>query len=89
MTTTLSEQTREKLKSVSTATLCTALFKRGLRNQFIQDVRPLSQKKTNMVGQAFTLRYIPAREDLNTLDVFRNPEHPSAPPSSAARRAPC
>jgi regulator of RNase E activity RraA len=76
MTTTLSEQTREKLKSVSTATLCTALFKRGLRNQFIQDVRPLSPKKTNMVGQAFTLRYIPAREDLNTLDVFRNPEHP-------------
>lgn len=76
MTTTLSEQTREKLKGVSTATLCTALFKRGLRNQFIQDVRPLSPKKENMVGQAFTLRYIPAREDLNTLDVFRNPEHP-------------
>lgn len=76
MTTTFSEQTREKLKSVSTATLCTALFKRGLRNQFIQDVRPLSPKKENMVGQAFTLRYIPAREDLNTLDVFRNPEHP-------------
>ena len=76
MTTTLSQDTREKLKGVSTATICTALFKRGLRNQFIQDVRPLSLKKENMVGQAFTLRYIPAREDLNTLDVFRNPEHP-------------
>lgn len=76
MTTTLSPETRQKLKAVSTATLCTALFKRGLRNQFIQDVRPLSEKKTNMVGQAFTLRYIPAREDLNTLDVFRNPDHP-------------
>jgi len=76
MTSELSKDTREELKTVSTATLCTALFKRGLRNQFIQDVRPLSLKKTNMVGQAFTLRYIPAREDLNTLDVFRNPEHP-------------
>ncbi len=45
MTTTLSQQTREKLKGVSTATLCTALFKRGLRNQFIQDVRPLSPEE--------------------------------------------
>lgn len=54
----------------------TALFKLGLRNHFIQDVRPLSPKKANMVGQAFTLRYISAREDLNTLDAFRNPEHP-------------
>jgi regulator of RNase E activity RraA len=76
MTTELSKETRGKLMGVSTATLATALFKRGLRNQFIQDVRPLSPKKANMVGQAFTLRYIPAREDLNTLDVFRNPEHP-------------
>ncbi|WP_454856393.1 ribonuclease activity regulator RraA [Rhizobium binxianense] len=76
MTTELSKETRRKLMGVSTATLATALFKRSLRNQFIQDVRPLSPKKANMVGQAFTLRYIPAREDLNTLDVFRNPEHP-------------
>jgi hypothetical protein len=38
----LTSSTREKLKTVSTATLCTALFKRGLRNQFIQDVRPLN-----------------------------------------------
>ena len=72
----LSEETRAKLMTVSTATLCTALFKRGLRNQFIQDVRPVSPKGRNMVGQAFTLRYIPAREDLNQIDVFRNPAHP-------------
>lgn len=72
----LSAMTRDKLKGVSTATLCTALYKRGLRNQFIQDVRPVSPKPDNMVGQAFTLRYIPAREDLNTLEVFKNPEHP-------------
>jgi regulator of RNase E activity RraA len=72
----LSPETREKLKRVSTATLATALFKRGLRNQFIQDVRPLNPKAPPMVGEAFTLRYIPAREDLNTLPVFRDPEHP-------------
>jgi regulator of RNase E activity RraA len=72
----LSAETKAKLMTVSTATLCTALFKRGLRNQFIQDVRPVSAKGRNMVGQAFTLRYIPAREDLNPMDVFRNPAHP-------------
>jgi regulator of RNase E activity RraA len=72
----LSEATRGKLRGVSTATLCTALFKRGLRNQFLQDVRPVGPVERTMVGQAFTLRYIPAREDLNGLEVFRNPEHP-------------
>jgi regulator of RNase E activity RraA len=72
----LSAETKAKLMTVSTATLCTALFRRGLRNQFIQDVRPVSAKGRNMVGQAFTLRYIPAREDLNQMDVFRNPAHP-------------
>ena len=72
----LSPETRERLMNVSTATLCTALYKRGLRNQFIQNVGPVRPKGRNMVGPAFTLRYIPAREDLNTLEVFRNPEHP-------------
>ncbi len=68
--------TRDKLKTVSTATLCTALFKRGLRNQFIQDVHPLNRQLPNMVGEAFTLRYIPAREDLNPITVFQDPKHP-------------
>jgi regulator of RNase E activity RraA len=72
----LQDSTRQKLKRVSTATLCTALFKRGLRNQFIQDVRPLNPQLENMVGEAFTLRYIPAREDLNQLEVFRDRSHP-------------
>ncbi|BAQ46814.1 MULTISPECIES: ribonuclease activity regulator RraA [Methylobacterium] len=72
----LSPETRATLKTVSTATLATALFKRGLRNQFIQDVRPLNPQAGAMVGEAYTLRYIPAREDLNTLAVFRDPGHP-------------
>ena len=73
---TLSPGTRDKLKTVSTATLTTALFKRGLRNQYIQDVHPLNPQAGTMVGQAFTLRYIPAREDLNPISVFRDREHP-------------
>jgi regulator of RNase E activity RraA len=73
----LSQQTREKLKSISTATLTSILFKRGLRNQMIQDVHPLAKPSAgNMVGEAFTLRYIPAREDLNPMTVFRDPAHP-------------
>ncbi|HSM40712.1 MAG TPA: ribonuclease activity regulator RraA [Afifellaceae bacterium] len=72
----LSDETRGKLKAISTATIATALFKRGLRNQFIQGVAPVDPKPENMVGQAFTLRYIPAREDRNPITVFRNPEHP-------------
>ena len=68
--------TRQKLLGVSTATLCTALFKRGLRHQYIQDVRPLNPGLPNMVGPAFTLRYMPAREDLNTIDVFQDRQHP-------------
>lgn len=68
--------TRELLMKVSTATLCTALFKRGLRNQFIQDVRPLNAGLPNMVGEAFTLRYMPAREDLNPINVFLDRNHP-------------
>lgn len=73
---TLKPETRDKLKAVSTATLASILYKRGLRNQFIQDVRPLHPLKESMVGEAFTLRYMPAREDLNDMSVFRNPEHP-------------
>jgi regulator of RNase E activity RraA len=72
----LSDATRAKLMHVSTATLCTALFKRGLRNQFIQDVHPLGTGLPNMVGEAFTLRYIPAREDLNPITVFQDRTHP-------------
>ena len=72
----LKPETRAKLMGVSTATLCTALFKRGLKNQFIQDVRPLKFKGQNMVGEAFTLRYIPAREDLNPITVFQDRAHP-------------
>jgi regulator of RNase E activity RraA len=64
------------LRQVSTATLCTCLYKRGLRHQFVQDVQPVGECTGTMVGPAFTLRYMPAREDLNQLEVFRDRSHP-------------
>lgn len=72
----MNPQTRDQLMKVSTATLCTALFKRGLRGQMIQNVRPLNPAGPNMVGEAFTLRYMPAREDRNGIAVFQNRDHP-------------
>lgn len=70
------DSVKAQLQNVSTATLSTALFKRGFRNQFIQDVRPLNPNAGPMVGPAYTLRYIPAREDLDHLGVFADVEHP-------------
>jgi regulator of RNase E activity RraA len=67
---------REQFLSVSTATLTTALFKRNLRNTCLYGVRPLDQATARMAGPAFTLRYIPAREDLDDLSVFADPRHP-------------
>src|SRR5579862_8493246 len=71
-----SEECLARMRRVSTATLTTQLFKRGLRNAFMQGVRPLGQYGSNLVGPAFTLRNIPAREDLDGVAVFSNPEHP-------------
>lgn len=72
----LSSYSREALKKVSTATLTTVLFKRGLRNVFIQGIFLLNRAAPRMVGEAFTLRYIPAREDLDQLGAFEGRGHP-------------
>src|SRR6185369_2285934 len=72
----LSAAAREALKKVSTATLTTVLFKRGFRNVFIQGVFPLNRNAPRMVGEAYTLRYIPAREDLDLLGAFEGRGHP-------------
>ena len=78
---TLPRETLVRLRTVSTATLTTQLFKRGLRNCFMQGVQPLNAGQWNrlphnLVGPAFTLRNIPAREDLDHVGVFANPDHP-------------
>jgi regulator of RNase E activity RraA len=77
----VNSETHKKLKGVSVATLCTALYKRGFSRQYNQDVHPVGgaahhARHGNMVGPAYTLRYIPAREDLNALNVFENRAHP-------------
>lgn len=76
MTAALTAENREKLRRVSTATITTALLKRGLRNVFMQGPRRINPGGAQMVGEAYTLRYIPAREDLDTLEVFKDPQHP-------------
>lgn len=66
----------EALRHVSTATLTTQLFKRGLRNTFMQGVGPLaSHSGPNLVGPAFTLRNIPSREDIDVLELFADPDY--------------
>ena len=72
----LSSYSREALKKTSTATLTTVLFKRGLRNVFIQGIFLLNKDAPRMVGEAFTLRYIPAREDVDQLGAFEGRGHP-------------
>jgi regulator of RNase E activity RraA len=73
----VADQTLTLLRDVSTATLCTQLFKRGFRNVFIQGVSRLTTVPNgNLVGPAFTVRNVPAREDLDELAAFRNPDHP-------------
>ena len=72
----MNSETRDILLKVGTASLCTSLFKRGLRNCFIQGVAPLNTRTLRMAGPAYTLRYIPAREDIDVIDVFKDPSHP-------------
>lgn len=72
----LSDATANLLKHVSTATLTTQLFRRGFRNVFMQGVAALGKLENgNMVGPAFTLRNIPAREDIDVLEIFLDPEN--------------
>lgn len=72
----MNPETQRILEATSTASIATMLFKRGLRNQFVQNVWRLNPDGDRMVGPVYTLRYIPAREDLNPIEVFRDPAHP-------------
>lgn len=63
----------DALASVSTATLTTVLLKKGLRNVWLRGTRPLSPGQPRLVGRAFTLRFVPAREDLATPASWGSP----------------
>jgi regulator of RNase E activity RraA len=62
----------DTLRQASTSTLATQLYKRGFRQPTLIGVRPLSQVVDGFVGEAFTMRFIPAREDVNTLDPYNS-----------------
>src|SRR4051794_28625243 len=72
----LSGTTREALRQVSTATLTTQLMKRGFRNVFMEGVRAANPGAGTMVGEAVTLRYIPSREDLDSIESLGSRDHP-------------
>lgn len=61
------------LSQVTTATLTTILLKKGLRNVWLRGTRPLRPGQSRLVGRAFTLRFVPAREDLATPESWSSP----------------
>jgi regulator of RNase E activity RraA len=69
----LDEKTFAKLSRVSTATLTTVLLKKGLRNIWMRGVTSLRGDQPRIVGPAFTLRFVPAREDLATPESWSSP----------------
>lgn len=72
----LSEEARAALLQVSTATLTTQLLSRGLRNTFLDGLSVSNPTRQRMVGEAFTMRCIPAREDVDVLSIFQDYDHP-------------
>ncbi len=63
----------ERIAGVTTATLTTVLLKKGLRNVWLRGARPLQPEQPRIVGRAFTLRFVPAREDLATPESWSSP----------------
>jgi regulator of RNase E activity RraA len=66
---------RSMFEGISTATLTTVLLKKGLRNVWLRGPRPATEaaRGRRMVGEAFTLRFVPAREDLATPESWSSP----------------
>lgn len=69
----LDPQLHESLSTIATATITTVLLKKGLRNVWMRGPQPLQQNQGRLVGRAFTLRFIPAREDLATPASWASP----------------
>lgn len=70
---TLDQTAIETLRQVSTATITTVLLKKGLRNVWLRGTKPLRPDQPRIVGPAFTLRFVPAREDLATPASWASP----------------
>jgi regulator of RNase E activity RraA len=69
----LDKKTVDTLTGVTTATLTTVLLKKGLRNIWLRGTKPLRPGQPRIVGPAFTLRFVPAREDLATPESWASP----------------
>jgi len=69
----LDEKTTATLSGITTATLTTVLLKNGLRNVWLRGPKPLRSGEKRLVGPAFTLRFVPAREDLATPESWSSP----------------
>jgi regulator of RNase E activity RraA len=69
----LDEKTIETLSGVATATITTVLLKKGLRNVWMRGAKPLRPGQKRVIGPAFTLRFVPAREDLATPESWASP----------------
>jgi regulator of RNase E activity RraA len=69
----MSPETKAALEGVSTATLTTILLKKGLRNVWLRGAAPWSSGTRRIVGEAFTMRFVPAREDLATPESWASP----------------
>ncbi len=72
----MSDETRQALERVSTATITTQLLARGLRNAYLEGLTFSNPNRPRMIGEAFTMRAIPAREDIDVPAVFDDYEHP-------------
>ena len=59
----------EILQGITTATLTTVLLKKGLRNVWLRGTRPIAATQPRVAGRAFTLRFVPAREDLSLIHI--------------------
>ncbi len=72
----MSPEVGQLLAGISTATVTMQLLKRGLRNCFIVGAQPLNPDNCQFVAEAYTLRFIPMREDLSRVEVLGDPEYP-------------
>ncbi|MBA3449753.1 MAG: ribonuclease activity regulator RraA, partial [Chloroflexia bacterium] len=76
---------RNHLLQASTATIATQLFRLGLRHVFLNGLLPLNPAHCRFVGEAATLRFIPMREDLDTLETIHDPDYPQRKAIESAR----
>ncbi len=81
----MDDETLDALASISVATITMQLLKRGIRNISMAGVRPLNEPVERIVGPAYTLRYVPLREDLSTPDRLGGADYP---PRLAIEEAP-